>query len=246
MRLTPFLYLVGSGRMGFDLTDAHDCHVYLLDGGSEAALIDGGSGLAVDAIMQNVEASGVAPGKLKYLILTHGHADHAGGAAELRERYGLQVIASKKTAAKLAKGGEADQGLQDALKTGWYPKGFTLRPCTADWVVEEGFRIQVGAFSLQVVETPGHCHDHVSYVMEHEGRVYFFGGDLLFHGGRIALLTSPDCSLQDYLASLRRLREVRIDALLPGHHLITLQRAQRHVTKALSYMERLSVPPDLA
>ena len=49
MQLTEFVHLVGSGQSGFSLTDPLDCHVYLLDGGSELALIDTGVGRDVPA-----------------------------------------------------------------------------------------------------------------------------------------------------------------------------------------------------
>ena len=40
MKLTQDLYVVGGGRFGFGLSGELDCHVYVLDGGSELALID--------------------------------------------------------------------------------------------------------------------------------------------------------------------------------------------------------------
>jgi hydroxyacylglutathione hydrolase len=57
MRLTPEVHLVGSGDSGFGLTDPFDCHVYLLDGGSEAALVDAGIGTGVDEILANARAA---------------------------------------------------------------------------------------------------------------------------------------------------------------------------------------------
>ena len=58
MRLRPDLYLVGGGHAGFDLSAPLDCHVYLLDGGDELALVDAGLGIdgGVDDILANVEA----------------------------------------------------------------------------------------------------------------------------------------------------------------------------------------------
>lgn len=246
MQLNAFTHLVASGRNGFDLTDEQDCNVYLLDGGHEAALIDSGAGLGVDKIIENGQAAGIPLERLKYLILTHAHADHAGGAAELKERYGLSVIASVKTAERLAQGGVvADTGLERGLRAGWYPRDYQLRPCEADFTVADGFRVQVGTLSLQVFETPGHCDDHVSLLLEHEGQSYLFGGDLLFHGGEVALLSNPDCCLQDYLASIRRVGQLSIDALFPGHDLISLSRARRHFVRAIGYMENLAVPPNM-
>lgn len=44
MRLAERVHLVASGQLGVGLTDDHDCHVYLLDGGAEYALVDAGGG----------------------------------------------------------------------------------------------------------------------------------------------------------------------------------------------------------
>ena len=45
MQLANRIHLVGSGSFGFDLSDPYDCHVYLVDGGSELALVDVGAGI---------------------------------------------------------------------------------------------------------------------------------------------------------------------------------------------------------
>ena len=55
MKLTDNVYLVGSGMLGFGLTDDYDCHMYLLDGGSEAALIDAGGGRDVSSVIKVIE-----------------------------------------------------------------------------------------------------------------------------------------------------------------------------------------------
>ena len=52
MRLTSRIYLVGSGLYGFGLTNDYDCHVYLVDCGSSAVLVDSGAGLEVDRIVE--------------------------------------------------------------------------------------------------------------------------------------------------------------------------------------------------
>jgi glyoxylase-like metal-dependent hydrolase (beta-lactamase superfamily II) len=55
MRLTERIHLVASGDGGFGLTDPFDCHVYAVDGGDEAALIDSGIGAATEDILRNLE-----------------------------------------------------------------------------------------------------------------------------------------------------------------------------------------------
>ena len=53
MRLTEDIYLVGSAEFG--ISNAYDCHVYLIDGGEEAALIDCGVGYDTGQIIRNIE-----------------------------------------------------------------------------------------------------------------------------------------------------------------------------------------------
>src|SRR5215470_8168679 len=84
MKLSERIHLVGSGAMGFDLTDAFDCHVYLIDGGDEMALIDAGAGMGAADIITHVEGANLDPARIRHLILTHGHGDHAGGAPKLK------------------------------------------------------------------------------------------------------------------------------------------------------------------
>src|SRR5918996_2867844 len=84
MQLGERIHLVGSGAMGFDLTDPYDCHVFLLDGGDELALVDVGAGMGAEAVLENVRAAGFDPARIRHVLLTHAHVDHAGGAARFR------------------------------------------------------------------------------------------------------------------------------------------------------------------
>ncbi|MGX6449948.1 MBL fold metallo-hydrolase, partial [Patulibacter sp. S7RM1-6] len=70
MRLTPRVHLVASATHG-TVTSPWDCHVYLLDGGDELALVDAGAGLAPDALLANVAAAGHDPARVRHLLLTH-------------------------------------------------------------------------------------------------------------------------------------------------------------------------------
>src|SRR5436309_13342250 len=88
MKLTERIYLVGSGKFGFGMTDDYDCHIYLLDGGSELALIDVGAGMGVSQIVENIRAEGFDPHEVRHILLTHAHGDHAGGAARMSAALG--------------------------------------------------------------------------------------------------------------------------------------------------------------
>src|SRR5205807_3871526 len=127
MKLSERVYLVGSGSNGFDLTDPFDCHVYLLDGGDELALIDVGAGMGAEAIVQNVRRDGFDPSLIRHLVLTHGHGDHAGGAARMRRLLGEPAVhASGLIADSLRTGDEKAVSLDVAKVAGIYPPDYRL------------------------------------------------------------------------------------------------------------------------
>jgi glyoxylase-like metal-dependent hydrolase (beta-lactamase superfamily II) len=241
------VYLVASGTQGFSLTDDHDCHVYLLDGGSEAALIDAGGGRDTGAILKNIEDDGVPLDRIRYLLLTHGHADHAAGAAQLREVLDLQVLASRDIADALRQGDEGGTGiaLNMAKRAGLYPADFGFQACPVDVELEEGQRVAVGNCELLVMETPGHSAGHLSFLVEKDGAQLLFGGDAVFFGGRILLQNLPDCDLQAYLRTIERLNGLAVDAFLPGHLCLSVHDGQRHLNAAMEALSNLGVPAGL-
>src|SRR3954469_4904997 len=100
MKLTPDIALVGSGSFGFDLTSPGDCHVYLLDGGDELALIDAGIGGAIgdtDLIFETIKTDGYDTNRISKLLLTHYHFDPCGGAAEVKAKLACTVHGSPLT-----------------------------------------------------------------------------------------------------------------------------------------------------
>jgi glyoxylase-like metal-dependent hydrolase (beta-lactamase superfamily II) len=228
MHIWGDIYMVGSGRSGFGISDDYDCHIFLIDGGTEAALIDAGSGVDLDPLLSNIAALGVPEGKLRTLILTHAHADHCGGAASLRKRFGLEVMVSEAEAAILETGDPEASGLNVALPFGTYPPGYTMPPCPADRKLRDGDTITVGRHSLQVMHTPGHSKGSLCLLTEMDGRRILFTADTIQYCpvagsvGWISLLNCPGTDLDAYRASVRRLGGLGVDVLLPSHRLFAL------------------------
>lgn len=244
MRLLDGIYLAGSGQLGFDLTDSYDCHVYLIDGGSEAALIDAGAGVDPDPLIQRITELSQSLNLTK-LILTHKHVDHAGAAATLRERFGLEVIASPHTAGVVENADETLTSLAVAKQAGVYPSDYKLLPCKVDQIVQEGDVVRVGDVTLTAIETPGHCDGHLSFVGTINGVKALFVGDTLFHGGRVVWQATYDCTVHGHVESVRKLADVDFDAFFPGHLTMSLSRGRRHVEEALNRLERLELPQHL-
>jgi len=85
MKIMDHIYLVGSGNTGLGISNDYDCHVYLLDGGSEIALIDAGGGRETHRIIENAKNDGLDARKITRVFLSHSHSDHAAGASKMRE-----------------------------------------------------------------------------------------------------------------------------------------------------------------
>ncbi len=245
MKLTERIYLVGSGGQGFNLTDDYDCHVYLLDGGDELALIDAGAGMGVPQIIENIRGHGFEPATVRHLLLTHAHGDHAGGAARMAAALGGPCVYMHQDCAPyLIDGDEKAISLAPAKRVGLYPEEYTFEPHPVDVQLQDSDRITVGDLELRAVSTPGHSSGHVSFLLDHNGRTEFFGGDLVFFGGRILLQNAWDCDLQAHLRSLVKLRDAKIDGFFPGHRSFCLKNGQRHIDAAVTIIDGLLVPPN--
>jgi glyoxylase-like metal-dependent hydrolase (beta-lactamase superfamily II) len=81
--------------------------------------------------------------------------------------------------------------------------------------LREGDEIAAGDTHLRALPTPGHSPDHLCFVDESEGDIY--SGDLVRRGGTIVIPASKGGNLRQYLASLRRVRDLAPRRLLPGH-----------------------------
>jgi hydroxyacylglutathione hydrolase len=246
VQLHEGIHLVGSGSMGYGLSDAYDSHVFLIDGGTELALIDVGAGLGTGRIIDNIVRSGFDPKLIRSVILTHGHADHAGGLARLCAALERPVVyGSQTTRERLESGDEHAVGLDVAKAAGFYPPGYVLEPHAVDVPAGSGDRIVVGRLTLEVLETPGHCDGHLSLLVTTAGKRSLFSGDAVFFGGHILLQNIPDCRLDKQIATLRQLRALAIDALLPSHLSFSLEDGQRHIERANDALDRLLIPNQL-
>ncbi len=245
MRIEPNLYVVGSGRMGFDLTNGFDCTLYLFDSGDGLVLFDAGAGMEMDAVWAVCREDGLDPERIDHLFLTHAHGDHSGGAAHVRDRTAVQVYAGPATAKVIQAGDEAAVSLPEARAAGVYPADYVYRACAVDHVLLPGQRVEIGTLTIESIATPGHSHDHCSYLVTQGARRYLIGGDAIFFGGRIVLQHTYDCSVPQSIASIQHLAAYDFDALLPGHLAFSLQRGKRHIETALATIAQLGCPPSI-
>ena len=243
MKVTDEVYIVGSGNSGLGISNGYDCHVYLVDGGSELALIDSGVGLDTHRILENIAREGLSIERVSRILLTHAHADHSGGSAKLKAKTGARVALSVEEADFLSRGNEEELGLAFARRTGWYPPDYHLEPCPVDVALEDGQTVVIGDLELTAISTPGHSRGSVCYLMKgKDGKRCLFSGDTVFLQGYISLLNAPGSSVQSYREGIRKLAHLDINSLFPGHLGFCLDGGQGHIDKAIAAFEDLRIP----
>ncbi len=244
MKIVENLCLVGSGDSGVGLTHPLDCNVYFLRCAKETILVDSGVGIAPILIEKQIEEGGFSIDESTVLLLTHCHADHAGGASYFREKYGLRVAIAQEEADFLENAVEDQIGLDRARDAGYYPAEYRLQGCPVDIRLADGENISLGLLKIKVIHTPGHSPGSVCFSCDIERRRALFVGDLLSFNGAISLQNIPGASVQEYGRSVLKLEGMRIEMLLPGHYLFTIRNGQSHIDKAISAFRGLGLPPN--
>jgi len=246
MKLTDHIFLVGSGRLGFSMSDELDCHVYIVTDGEEAVLIDAGGGRDIDRILQEIERDGIPLDSIRHLWLTHAHADHAGGAAALSNVLGIGVFASDIAARYVADGDETAISLDRARQAGGYPADYVFAACPVSGFLQSGERRTIGSMEIEVIDSPGHCGGHLSFLLYRPGGTDLFTGDALFWGGEILLQDIWDCTPGESCRSVERLAATRPDGLYPAHGAFARDRGWVHGESALSLVRQLLPPKQFA
>jgi glyoxylase-like metal-dependent hydrolase (beta-lactamase superfamily II) len=179
-----------------------NCSLVFDETAKRGAIIDPGGD--VPAILDAIRQSGIA---IEKILLTHGHIDHSGGAAELREALASTIEGPHKE----------DTFLLKVLPESGARYGMLgVRPVVPDRWLKEGDTVTVAGLNFSVLETPGHTPGSVVFFND-ENR-FALMGDVLFQGsvGRTDL---PRGSHETLIRSIReKILPLGDDvAFLPGH-----------------------------
>ncbi len=241
MRVAPNIHLVASGVQGCGLTDDLDCNCWLFDVGADLILFDTGAGLDLDRILAVLREDGLPPERLTHVFLTHAHADHSGGAYEIKRHTKCKLLCGGVTADLLGKGEDAFS-LTVARRAGVYPPDYIFRRPIPDIILTSGEVMAIGNAQVFVIATPGHSLDHISFLIEQAGSAALVTGDAMMHSGRIIYQDIYDFNIRQSADSIRHLSTIDFDTLLPGHGLFVRSGGRRHVEAAIAHMDQLKTP----
>jgi hydroxyacylglutathione hydrolase len=241
MKVAKRVFMVGSGQIG--ISNFMDCHVYLIDTEGGLALIDAGVGIETEQILENIRQEGFNPGHVRWLLITHSHADHAGGSWWIRREIGCEVIAPRIEDEILEKGTDEKLGLDIAKRSGIYPGDYSFHHCRVDRSVEDGESLKLGKAQILTIQIPGHSWGSACYLLEFNGWRALFSSDVVFYGGTIGLGNWPGSNLEGYRKNIGKLANLGVEALFPGHFLWTLRNGQKHLDTAVENLKSAWVPP---
>lgn len=171
-------------------------NTYLIGGGNSVAVLDPGPEDAAHlaAILRATEGE-----RITHILVSHTHRDHSPGAAALQARTGAPTLAQGPHVTPPEEGGEGGD--------------HAFRP---DLRLADGGAVEGDGWRLTALFTPGHCGNHLAFALEGTG--VLFSADHVM-GWSTTVVSPPDGSMRDYLASLAKLRERegRDTLYLPGH-----------------------------
>jgi len=200
-QITSEIWQVG----GAGITSSEDAAVYLLCVDGRAAIIDAGCGGHGERLAENVAFWGVTARQVDYLLLTHCHFDHTGGADHLRRHFGCKIVAHELDAPAL------QQGSSILTAASWY--GQTMNPLTVDIKLSgKRDKIMVGARQVEMIHTPGHTPGSVVFLVDSDGQRVLFGQDV--HGPLHDDFASDEI---EYKKSLDQMIDLGADILCEGH-----------------------------
>ena len=184
MEIAPLVHLLPTNRAIFPGLSGPN--VYLI-AGQTPVIFD--SGLddpdVVASDLKYIQNLGIRP---VYLILSHHHVDHAGGAALIKKGCGAKIVAHRLEAARLS-----------------HP---------VDLVVNDDYCLSLNGLELELIHTPGHSAGHLCAYLPQQKAL--FSGDHILGLGTTAIVP-PKGDMAQYIASLQRLLDYNIKLICPGH-----------------------------
>ena len=188
------------------------CNCYIIEDDKDVIIIDFGIGeINFSTIIDNYYNKDITP------VLTHFHFDHLLGIKEFDSIFCSNIV-PKDFGLKYLSLDDFEINTVDIKKydsiTNSYIK--ELLDATEKNYLYEKDIIKTLNFEFEIIHTPG--HDSTSISLYEKNNKWLFCGDLIYDGKLIVNL--EDSNIEDYISSLIKVRELKIECLFPGHNSI--------------------------
>lgn len=188
---------------------------YLVKTGIGYILIDTGFSTKRTDLEKELEKAGCKSGNLQLIVITHGHGDHIGNCAYLREKYGTK-IAMHPGDAKIAEGEHVSNHILDIiiLKILVFVFGLgEVEKFRPDLYIEDGYDFSGYGFDAKVLHIPGHSKGSIG-ILTASGDL--FCGDLFINQSKPVKHSIVD-NAAEFNASIEKLKTLPINTVYPGH-----------------------------
>ena len=217
--------------------DVERCDVHLVDhllGGTEGGmatylldaerptLLDAGPANTVDRLLDAMDVVGVDPEEVAYILVSHLHLDHAGGAATLADRCpdatvvvherGHRYLTESESLSRLVESVEAAVGEEKPFGD---PDPVDPSRCRA---VAGGERLDLGDRTLTLHDAPGHAPHHYTALEPESGTLFAADAVGAYYEDRVMPTTPPPSfDLEDNLETVARMQELDPERILFSH-----------------------------
>ena len=236
-------------------------NIYLIaDGPRDWTLVDAGLGLADDksALLAGLSVAGIGLEDITGIILTHCHPDHIGLSGPIQAASGAPVyMLSGEERTMYRVWGQQAETANGALSAMYVAHGMTLEevesglqspnhtrsaiklpPPECIVPVEDGATLRLGDHSYQIIWTPGHSDYHMCLLRDD---AIFIAGDHVLPSITPNIGWYPGARpnpLDDYFIGLRKVRDLTVRLVLPGHRQVLTQLAPRVDELRTHHLER--------
>ncbi len=206
-----------------------DSNIFLVKDANRFVLFDAGIHHFFKDTCEAISELGLELKQMDRLILTHTHLDHSGSTPQF-----LNTVKNLEVWVSEVEGSLLEQG-NDMIVLGSM-LGQRLPPIPVAKKLHNSDVIKVGAYSFQVLLTPGHSSGSLCFFEpKHQ---LLISGDVVFRHGSFGRVDFPTGNSAELKASIARLAELPVEKLLPGHMGIALKDGQREIQLSLQFARR--------
>ena len=215
--------------------------IYLVDGGEESVVVEGGMAYVAPHLVRQIEDLGIDENKIKRLVILHSHFDHCGLVPFLKRRWPWAKVSASARAEQLLSDPKVTERIADLnqamisrarLEEEARRLGFAFTRAEVEETLEDGDVITCGDVTLEVIEVPGHSSCSIALYVAEEKALFVSDAAGVRH--KDFFLPTGNSNYDLYEASLEKMARYDVEAILPGHFEPALgDEARAYLSKAI-------------